>query len=445
MRRTWAIVAGLVLVMAAAAHAAEYHVSTAGADDNAGTADKPFKAIEKGIAQLKPGDTLLIHEGKYPPFTMRNLQGTAAKPITIKAPEKERAVIDRYPDGGTHTIHLLGTCRYLVFENLEVTDSNPKIEEWRKLDLNKPEDVEAWKKIAQELSKDPKQAYRSGVRINPPDMPPVKERNHSHLVFRKLVVHHLLGLGFTGNGDNLEFIDNHIYDLGYPPSGYAWYMSGNNHVYRGNKVHECSYGMHLYTQSETDTISNTLVENNLIYNTGRMFFHGSSQKVHSGGSAILLWAPGDHNIIRNNVLIDDYTGINLISKDSLVANNTIVGGRSGIFLVKSDKPVTRNNTVCNNIIFGATGDALTIPEGENITVGHNLVGVNPRFVDLAKKDFHFQADSPAVDAGADLKEVPVDIEGTPRPQGKASDIGAYEHRPAPTAKTLPAVRSAPKG
>jgi parallel beta-helix repeat protein len=440
VKRTWAWVAALI-VIAAAAQAAEYHVSPAGDDQNAGTPEKPFKSIEQGVALLKPGDTLLIHAGRYAPFTVRGLQGTAAKPITIKAAAGEKAIIDRYPAGGMHTIHLLGTCRYLVFENLEVTDSDPKIEEYRKLDLKQPEDVAAWKKTAAQLAKDEKQHYRSGIRINPPDMPPQRDRNHSHLVFRRMVVHHLMGYGFTGNGDNIEFIENHIYDTGYPAEGYAWYMSGNNHIYRGNRVHDCSYGLHLYTQDEKlDTVSNALVENNFIYNAGRMFFHASSQKVHGGGSGILLWAPGGHNIIRNNVLVDDYTGINLMTKDSLVANNTVVGGKNGIFSVKSDKPVLRNNTICNNIVFGSSGPDMTIPEGENITVTHNLVGVDPRFVDAAKMDFHLRADSPAVDAGAELKEVPADIEGRPRPQGKTWDIGAYE-RPADGAATKPAPES----
>jgi hypothetical protein len=142
------------------------------------------------------------------------------------------------------------------------------------------------------------------------------------------------------------------------------------------------------------------------------------------------------------VLVDDYTDINLITKDSLIANNTIVGGRSGIFCVKSDKPVTRNNRICNNIVFGVTGEAMTVPEGENITVSNNCVGANPQFVDMAKKDYHLKAGSPAIDAGIELKEVPVDIEGTPRPQGKGWDIGAYEFKGA----AAPAAsQSAPKG
>jgi hypothetical protein len=36
--------------------------------------------------------------------------------------------------------------------------------------------------------------------------------------------------------------------------------------------------------------------------------------------------------------------------------------------------------------------------------------------------------SPAIDVGQTLVDVTTDLEGTPRPQGNAYDIGAYEYR-----------------
>jgi hypothetical protein len=50
-------------------------------------------------------------------------------------------------------------------------------------------------------------------------------------------------------------------------------------------------------------------------------------------------------------------------------------------------------------------------------------------------DYHLAPASPAIDAGQTLAEVPVDIEGNPRPAGAASDIGAYE-RAAPPAISI---------
>jgi hypothetical protein len=52
---------------------------------------------------------------------------------------------------------------------------------------------------------------------------------------------------------------------------------------------------------------------------------------------------------------------------------------------------------------------------------------DPRFVDFAKGDLHLRADSPAIDAGAEVDPA-IGFDGTRVPQGKAPDIGAYEFR-----------------
>jgi len=57
---------------------------------------------------------------------------------------------------------------------------------------------------------------------------------------------------------------------------------------------------------------------------------------------------------------------------------------------------------------------------------HGLVA-DPKFVNMAEGDFRLRPDSPAIDRGVTLDEVKKDITDTPRPKGKAPDIGAYEH------------------
>ena len=50
-------------------------------------------------------------------------------------------------------------------------------------------------------------------------------------------------------------------------------------------------------------------------------------------------------------------------------------------------------------------------------------------MDFASDDFHFQPDSPAIDAGEPLAEVAIDFDGVSRPQGAGWDIGAFEFLP----------------
>jgi hypothetical protein len=63
----------------------------------------------------------------------------------------------------------------------------------------------------------------------------------------------------------------------------------------------------------------------------------------------------------------------------------------------------------------------TAPAGAN-----NFLGVNPLFVNAAAGDLHLQTVSPAIDAADPTASNPVDLDGTTRPQGTTSDLGALE-------------------
>jgi alpha-N-arabinofuranosidase len=53
------------LVLAAAAPAAEYHVSPRGRDADDGTRGRPFRTIQRAADAAQPGDTITVHEGVY--------------------------------------------------------------------------------------------------------------------------------------------------------------------------------------------------------------------------------------------------------------------------------------------------------------------------------------------------------------------------------------------
>ncbi|MFO1070017.1 MAG: right-handed parallel beta-helix repeat-containing protein [Geminicoccaceae bacterium] len=138
-------------------------------------------------------------------------------------------------------------------------------------------------------------------------------------------------------------------------------------------------------------------------------------------------------------------------------NNTVIGGKRGFNLYKSP-----NAQAWNNIVWPAAGgSAFFIYDGviPGANIDHNLIwapdatiayvgdtqltwsgwrsrgydgsGINdnPDFVGLAAGNLALQAASPAIDSGASLPDVRTDLAGTPRPQGQAPDIGAYERVP----------------
>jgi len=74
-----------------------------------------------------------------------------------------------------------------------------------------------------------------------------------------------------------------------------------------------------------------------------------------------------------------------------------------------------------------TGQDIWTDGTATITASQNLT-TDPKFLNPFANDFHLTASSPAIDAGLTLSDVTTDFDGISRPQGNASDIGAYEFR-----------------
>jgi hypothetical protein len=201
-----------------------------------------------------------------------------------------------------------------------------------------------------------------------------------------------------------------------------------------------------------------------------------------GGSAINMDGVQD-TVIRNNVIFDNHaTGIGLYRIDGLqgprgnqVLHNTVdqaADGRWALLVTNTSGPnFVRNNILYNRhsfrggIAYGSAADAAGTDSDHNVldrvsSDGGNTVvslaawqaqGREPHslsaplaslFVDVALRDYHLSAASPALDRGQTLASVAVDIEGQARPAGAASDIGADERAggpPPPPPPPLPTL------
>lgn len=156
--------------------------------------------------------------------------------------------------------------------------------------------------------------------------------------------------------------------------------------------------------------------------------------LHNGGPSV------EGSIeLTNSVVISDPSGsaigINSLgtgNPNSKVVNNTFIGGRVAC------SPSGSLAQFSNNIFYNYT--SIDVPT--SCAYQYNLVtpvrdlGGNgnttgdPMFVDVANGDFHLKAGSVAIDA-ADPAIVTIDRDhdGTHRPQGTRSDIGAFEYLP----------------
>ena len=131
---------------------------------------------------------------------------------------------------------------------------------------------------------------------------------------------------------------------------------------------------------------------------------------------------GDDNKIINNVIFNNgFGGIWIRLTNALVFNNTIYNNPQQ-FDGLTDEGV--GSVIMNNLLF--QNGARTLGGGALPLDPTNLIGTDPLFVDAAAGDFRLSFGSPAIDAGTALPEVPRAIDGIPRPQGVAPDIGAFE-------------------
>lgn len=73
--------------------------------------------------------------------------------------------------------------------------------------------------------------------------------------------------------------------------------------------------------------------------------------------------------------------------------------------------------------------SLIYPQSSPVPGNENKFGVNPQFADFAAGDYHLTSTSSAIDAADPGANNMVDFDGTSRPQGTRSDIGAFEYKP----------------
>lgn len=89
------ILPAILIVVPSALWATDYYVAPGRVDNNPGTATEHLRTIEHGISRLREGDTLYLRGGRYhETVTIRSLQGSEDRPITIMAVPGETIILD---------------------------------------------------------------------------------------------------------------------------------------------------------------------------------------------------------------------------------------------------------------------------------------------------------------------------------------------------------------
>jgi hypothetical protein len=133
----------------------------------------------------------------------------------------------------------------------------------------------------------------------------------------------------------------------------------------------------------------------------------------------------------------DSVGIRSVYNDifsgtfTLVAQNMIGSGTG------SDLAVFNGSGTARMEISYSNFDSPVLTPGGQITGGNNQTAA-PIFVDPANGDYREAPGSPTIDAGSTDQIGALDLEGNPRNQGAAPDIGAFEAA-APPPPPVPAI------
>ena len=249
-----------------------------------------------------------------------------------------------------------------------------------------------------------------------------------------------VGINCVANGGNntADISDCHVY--GNNMGLHATTVGGgspncspvihNNHIYSNNTRGVGNMGH-----------ATAIIEYNFIYK------NGSGEKGNGGIGCSDNSAP---RIIGNVIYANNDVGISATgTARPEVINNTIYNHNSASPLAEGvrfgqDGEISSGVVLNNIIVHNAYG--LVAKFGRHLTgndyndIWGNLrsdyigfkkgvhdISANPLFVNVDTGDFHLQAGSPCIDKAETANAPARDIDGIQRPQGQASDMGAYEY------------------
>jgi uncharacterized sulfatase len=228
------------------------------------------------------------------------------------------------------------------------------------------------------------------------------------------------GVEFWGNAhDNLVERCRlwEIYDAALTNQNNGPHVRQENIVYRNNLIWNCEYSFEYWNRPESSLTRSIYFENNTCLNAGRGWGH--PQRPDPSGRHLCFYhsnAPAENIVIRNNIF------------DEAVTNAFYAPGYGEDWLaaLKLD----------HNCWFQSQGKMIRLKRGgytmarfpqyqSDTGLDAKSMAAKPGLVDPDHGDFHLAAGSPCIDAGTDTS-ARTDFQGTPIPQGKSPDMGAYE-------------------
>jgi len=506
----------LSLIFPSPARAANnYYVSTSGNDSNPGTLAQPFRTIQEGVNKLVAGDTLYIRGGTYTEAVNITTSGSSSAPITISAYSGETPLLN-----GGSSIALLsrGGTNYWTIQGLTIQSTNRytiEIGFWGTTEstnwLIKNNHLYGSTVIKGSynvfVSNDVSGIYPDGTKYGTytgqgsgdAGLMDIDGSNHDTFISNK--VHDFSnydGRGIWTQGythDNLiEF--NTVTNINSSTGlGQSIDLDGAgsvewNQTILGNTVIGASYvGIQL------ENVFNSLIENNIVKNTGssgiidinyasnvgcpalntkysnpygdtngngtckdEVSYNKFIQNIVTttgnwgwGYGGIVIWGARGLTIQSNTIYSPSSSGnagINFqtdaaYADGTIIQDNLIMSGNgmnicseySLSIFASNDHNLMFNNNSSNVFATGSgcTGTLYSLSSYQSaFGLGNGSIQANPQF--MSTSDFHLTSSSPVIDGGIDIG-MTTDIDGVDRPQGAGYDIGVYEYSGAISTST----------
>jgi hypothetical protein len=300
-----ALALSLLLVVAAQATAAEFHVSPKGSPDGDGSQEKPWDLATAlaAVDRVGPGDTLWLHEGTYSGGFIATIAGTEEAPVVVRQAAGERATIDCRPRDEHDDGLIVVDGDHAIYRDFEVTCSDPK----RETQIKGP-----W----------PEDIRRGSMFCRA-----------SHVRFVNLVIHDTAnGLGFWSEGEGGEVYGCVIFNNGWrgPERGhghgiYTQNKAGTKRLIDNVLFNQFGYGIHAYGSPKA-FLRGFEIEGNVAYNNGCL----TTPDNRTPGIFIGGETPVERLVVRENHVWGG--GLRLgypwgtTSEDAQVTDNYIVGG-----------------------------------------------------------------------------------------------------------------------
>lgn len=330
----------------------EYYVSSTGLDSplRDGTSASPWATVTYALSRVGGGNTIVVKAGIYDSFEITsNFSGTAGKSTIIRSETKWLAKICGAANYG---ISVQAGCNHITIDGFEIMG-----------------------------------AIYHGVELKGADN-----------IIRNCWIHDNAQQGINSQGYNNEIIENNLVEFNgsHPMYHHGVCAYGDNLIVRNNVVrHNAGCGMQFDI-----SLSNSLIEKNLIY---------SNQGYYQSGIFVYCPVGGGNNVIVNNTIVDNLTGLTISNGDGEIIANNVFSSNTTQFSVGV------NCVVVNNLLYNPA-----------TSFGTGGVYTDPKFVRDFRGAYWIQVSSPAIGAGNALYLPDTDFWGNN--YSGSPYIGAFYYR-----------------